>query len=105
MEEDNNILGKRISTLIDEHHLTQRYLSKQIGVTEVTISRYVKGTRKPNSRTLEKIANTLHVSSDYLLGRDSNGEEFEIVLDKIKKFSYEWTKDQKIKIIESLLDM
>ena len=44
----NNILGSRISDLLQKNGLTQRELAKQVGVTEVSISRYVNGERTPN---------------------------------------------------------
>ncbi|MDN5277920.1 MAG: hypothetical protein PWR01_1885 [Clostridiales bacterium] len=59
---------KRLQELLDERDMTQRELAERIGVTEVTISRYIKGERKPRIDTVGKIAEAFGVSIDYLLG-------------------------------------
>lgn len=63
-------VGKRISDLLTEKNMTQRELANVIGVTEVTIGRYVNGTREPKGSILSDIAKALGVTTDYLLGID-----------------------------------
>ena len=48
--------------------ISQRDLAKMSGLTEVTISRYLKGERVPNLTDAITLANVLHVSLDYLSG-------------------------------------
>lgn len=45
-----------IKMMIDNSGLSQRDLAKKIGVTEASISRYVKGDREPKFETIVKIA-------------------------------------------------
>ena len=45
-----------IKTMIDNSGLSQRDLAKKIGVTEASISRYLKGEREPKFNTLIMIA-------------------------------------------------
>ncbi len=52
--------------------LSMKALGDIIGVAESTISLYETGKRQPDNDTLIKLANTLNVSTDYLLGLDSN---------------------------------
>lgn len=63
-------IGKRISDLLETKNMTQRELANLINVTEVTIGRYVNGTREPKGSILSDIARVLEVTTDYLLGRD-----------------------------------
>lgn len=48
--------------------ISQRDMAKMSGLTEVTISRYLKGERVPNLTDAITLANVLHVSLDYLSG-------------------------------------
>lgn len=63
-------IGSKISKLLEGKGITQRDLAKMVGVTEVTISRYINGIREPKGSILNDIAIALNVSSDYLLGRN-----------------------------------
>ena len=47
---------------------SQRDLAKMSGITEVTISRYLKGERIPKLTDAVTLARILHVSLDYLSG-------------------------------------
>lgn len=38
-----------------EKHVTQRDIAKYVGVTEASVSRWVRGERYPNKRQMEKI--------------------------------------------------
>lgn len=61
-------VGKTIENILCEKNMTNRELSYRIGVTEVTIGRYIKGMREPNVTNLANIAEVLGVTTDYLLG-------------------------------------
>jgi len=47
---------------------SQEALAKEVGVDRVTINYYEQGNRKPDIEVFIKIADTLNVSYDYLLG-------------------------------------
>jgi len=64
-----DIFIKRLQDEIDKKGITQRELAKLTGVTEVTISRYLSGERKPRIEIIAKIAEVLNVSVDHLLGQ------------------------------------
>ena len=59
--------GEKILELLNSTGMSQRELANKADITEVSLSRYIKGTRVPNAYTAQKIANALNVSSDYLL--------------------------------------
>lgn len=60
----NEILNQELQ----KQNITQRELANRTGLTEVSIGRYCNGQRSPNVNTIVKIANELHVNTDYLLG-------------------------------------
>lgn len=60
--------GTRLRHLRKEKNLTQKQLASLIGVQHTVISFYELGDRIPSPQIIKKLAATLHVSSDYLLG-------------------------------------
>lgn len=60
--------GNRLRQLRKEKKLTQKQLASLIGVKNSVISFYEVGDRTPSPEVIKKLAVTLHVSSDYLLG-------------------------------------
>ena len=60
--------GNRLKTLRKQKKLTQKQLASMIGVKNSVISFYEVGDRIPSPEIIVKLAVTLHVSSDYLLG-------------------------------------
>lgn len=61
-------VNERINDLIIERKTTQVKLAKAIGVSEATMSRYVKGTTAIPCDVLLKIARYIQVTTDFLLG-------------------------------------
>lgn len=51
-------------------NLTQQKLSDAVGVALRTYQCYEQGVREPSLATLVRLADELHVSTDYLLCRD-----------------------------------
>ena len=63
----------RVETLLKEKGMTQRQLAEKLGVSEVTVSRWMTdgaNGRNPSVQTLQKIADVLQTTPDYLLGKD-----------------------------------
>lgn len=59
-------MRNRIKDFLKERNLTQRDLSEEIGITEVSISRYITGERIPSVAVAIKIANLLGCTVDEL---------------------------------------
>lgn len=75
-------------------------LAKKLGMTEVTISRYINGTRTPKATTLKKIADALDVPTSIFYNdpqRDIN--VYQLIIDMIKINTHSFTNDQKYRII------
>lgn len=80
-------LGARINSALRFRGITQRELSRRVGLTEAAISRYVSGDRTPNAVHLAQIASALDVQYDQLLngGPDFGRSEIEDALYLIRK--------------------
>ena len=63
-----DVLSKRLKELLEKNNMSQRELAEKIGITEVTISRYISAQRVPKATEILKIADALNCSCDYLLG-------------------------------------
>ena len=63
-----DIFIKRLLRLMEEENITQVELANRVGITNVTISRYLSGERSPRIEIVVKLAEYFHVSTDYLLG-------------------------------------
>lgn len=61
--------GDRIAELREKKGWTQDQLSSTIGISRAALSHYEKNRRKPDFVTLALLADVLHVSIDYILGR------------------------------------
>ena len=64
--------GEKLRQLRKERDLTQAELGTLIGVKDKVISFYEMGERTPSPKVIKKLAATLHVSADYLLGIEKN---------------------------------
>ena len=77
--------------------ISQKDLAENIGVAKSTYSLYESGKREPNVDTIKKIASSLNVSADTLLGIDNEpitlaahfeGDEYtESEMEEIKNFA------------------
>ena len=64
-------LGNRLNDLLASHDISQRELALNLGISNVTISRIVRGQGNVMLETLIAIADYFSVSIDWLVGRDS----------------------------------
>ena len=71
MNKTTEIFISRLDQARKEKGLTQRELAGRVGVTEVSMSRYVNGARVPKGPIVVNIAKALGVSVDYLVGTSS----------------------------------
>ena len=101
----NETLGKRILILLDKERMTQRELADTVGVTEVSMSRYIKGDRTPKAPILANIAAALHTTSEYLLGTEENTDselEYYKTQRSIARNAEKWTTKQKADLVIAL---
>ncbi|MEF3312587.1 helix-turn-helix transcriptional regulator [Paenibacillus sp. GYB004] len=70
-------LGKRIKALREKQGMFQTHLADKIGKDRASVSTYENGTRVPPSDVLSRIAEVLHTSTDYLLGKTDDPLSFD----------------------------
>ncbi len=68
-------IANKIKNLRTSKHLKQEDLAKKIGVSRLMLGRYERGEAIPSAETLQKIAQVLEVSTDYLLSSDEKNED------------------------------
>jgi len=61
-------ISERIKYKRKSSGLTQSELGQKVGVSDVTILRWERGERTPNSSVLPKLAEALNTSVEYLMG-------------------------------------
>ena len=105
-----NKLGGRIAELLTQLNMTQRELADKVNVTEVSMSRYIKGDRVPKGPVIANIATALHTTTDYLLNGDASSDEgdFESEYYKIHRLiarnASQMTPKQRRELINALLE-
>lgn len=70
-----NDFGEKVTMLLNKNNMTQRELADRVGITEVSLSRYISGNRIPKGTVVTNIANALHTTTDYLLGSKAKENE------------------------------
>lgn len=88
MNKTTEIFISRLDQARKEKGLTQRELANRVGVTEVSMSRYINGARVPSGPIVVNIAKALGISVDYLVGT-SNVKKRQINADRIRNMSDE----------------
>ena len=74
------MFSKNLKAVMDERNMTQTQLSALTGVAKSGISQYLSGKTTPKTAVLQKLADALETSVDFLLGdnptmdTDANGE-------------------------------
>lgn len=91
------MIGKNIKRVLERTGKTQRELAKEIGTTEVSVSRYIRGVRTPNAKMLAKIADALGVTTDQLISGEEN--PFDLMRLRISKYNYSRLLDEMIQTL------
>ena len=73
-------IGDRISELLDRSSYTQKELANMVGVTEASMSRYIKNEREPKAEVIANLATALNTTTDYLIYGKEGEESFEDVI-------------------------
>lgn len=63
------VIIKNLVKLRKELNMSQAELAEKLGVSQQTISKYERGTREPDNKTLIKLSEIFNCTTDYLLGR------------------------------------
>ena len=66
------MLSNTLKKLREQHKLSQAKVSELLKIPKSTYVTYEYGTREPNIEMIKKLADFYHVTTDYLLGRESS---------------------------------
>lgn len=77
-------ISDRIKQAIERSGKTQRQIAEEVGITEVSMSRYIKGKRIPRAQKFIDIAKACNVSEMWLLtGRQEHVKHIEMIIDYV----------------------
>ena len=65
-------IGERIKEALSYRGMSQRQLAEYLGMTEVSISRYITGNRTPKAPTLKKISDFCGVPTGFFYGSEES---------------------------------
>lgn len=65
---EEKLFIKRLRDLRDEKGVSQEEVSKAVGITKSTLSKYELGKNEPGMMVAKKLADYFHVSFDWLVG-------------------------------------
>jgi transcriptional regulator with XRE-family HTH domain len=65
-------LHENLNFLLEKKRIKPYKIARDLKINQGTMGRYVKGENIPEAKNLVKIADYLGVSTDYLLGRETN---------------------------------
>lgn len=80
--------GDVLRELIESNNLTQKQLSYELNIAPSTLGNYVRNIREPDHSTLLVFAKYFNVSTDYMLGHNTDekiSHEEEKLLNTFKK--------------------
>lgn len=106
---DNSRFCERLSELLKQKGYSQREFAELIGVTEVSMSRYLKGERMPKGPIVANMAKALHTTSDYLLGQENDEQDPELVYYQtqraIARNASKWSAKQKADLVNAIFEV
>ncbi|WP_026523272.1 helix-turn-helix domain-containing protein [Butyrivibrio sp. MB2005] len=103
----NKELGQRIANLLVANNMKQKELADIVGVTEVSMSRYISGDRMPKAPILANIATALHTTVSDLLGTEEAGDfesEYLKIHRLIARNAEKMSPKQKTEIVNALFE-
>jgi len=98
-------MGGRILDQLAAIDKSQKELAEEVGITEVSLSRYIAGSRTPRGPIVANIARALHTTTDYLLGEDSTKDfetEYQNTRAWIARNARHMTSEQKMSLASPL---
>ncbi len=100
--------SSRLKEEMNRNNLNQTQLADKIGVTLVSMNRYVHGERTPKSIILHKMAIALGVTPEYLLGQEPYEHPdvtFARVRIAVKESGSKWSGGQIRELINMLISV
>lgn len=89
-------------------NIKQRDLADRLGMSEVSVSRYVHGQRMPKGNILVEMARVLNTTPEYLTGTeglDHPDIAFAKARIMIRTYGNQWNYEQQKELINMMLDV
>lgn len=98
------MLNDRIKKTMRLRGYNQKQLADRTGLSEAAVSKYLSGYRTPHLEILVVLAKSLGVSTDYLLGVESQSKEenFHLLYEMIARNKAAFSPEEKMKLIALL---
>lgn len=74
------MFGKRLTSLRKSKNLTQQQVADSLKMSRGTYGHYEIGRREPDFETLQQLAVFFGVTTDFLLGKDTEPGQIEVVI-------------------------
>ena len=100
-------MNEKIKELLGVKGISQKQLAEITGITESSVSHYIKGDRVPRGANLIKIANALGTTTDDLLNENEHAnKENDLMFAKslIARNAYNMTREEKMEFISLLMN-
>ncbi len=96
-------IGDRIAKLLKKEGYTQKELAGMIGVTEASMSRYLKNEREPKIEVIANLATALNTTSDYLINGKKDEQEFSVIRNLVARGVKDMTREERMELMRILL--
>ena len=96
---------EKVKQLMQEQNINQKQLSQRSGITEASVSRYLKSERTARIDIIVNFAKALNVTTEYLLNDDDETElePYTEIATAIARNGGELTAEEKNKLIALIL--
>lgn len=99
----------RLSERLKQQNMSQKAFAEALGVSEATVSRYLRGDREPSINVVGKIAKILQTTPDYLLRSDSGdfqavGQDMMNIKSLIARNAKNMSLDDKMELIRMMME-
>ena len=96
---------EKVKQLMQEQNINQKQLSQLSGITEASVSRYLKNERTARIDIIVNFAKALNVTTEYLLNEDDETElePYTEIATAIARNGGELTAEEKNKLIALIL--
>ena len=96
---------EKVKQLMQEQNINQKQLSQLSGITEASVSRYLKNERTARIDIVVNFAKALNVTTEYLLNEDDETElePYTEIATAIARNGGELTAEEKNKLIALIL--
>lgn len=93
----------RLLDLISAKGYNHREFAIKVGITEVSLSRYISGTRTPRVDVLVRMADALGVTVDYLCAQDESDITYQQVCAYLDANAKKLSVEQKRHIVNLII--